>query len=38
MLKITNHSKNVFVQETSLLSATHGGPIIKAYNIFVITI
>ena len=34
MLKFTNHSKNSFVQETSLLSATLGGPTIKKKRLF----
>ena len=34
MLKFTNHSKDSFVQETSLLSATLGGPTIKKKRLF----
>ena len=34
MLKFTNHTKDLFVQETSLMSATQGGPTIKESRLF----
>lgn len=34
MLKFKNYNKDLFVQETALLSATHGGPIIKKRRLF----